>query len=108
MQLEIDLTMESPLVKSLKAGALTWPNRILMAPLTRGRATPDGVPTPIMAEYYKLRADAGLIIAEATAISQQGYGWVQAPGIYTDAHEKGWRLVTDAVHNAGGRIYLQL
>src|SRR5687768_8448476 len=92
----------------LKAGSLTWPNRIIMAPLTRGRATPDGVPTPMMAEYYALRADAGLIISEATAISTQGYGWVNAPGIYTDEQVKGWRNVTDAVHQAGGRMVLQL
>lgn len=100
--------MTSPLFMSIKAGRLMWPNRILMAPLTRGRAEADGTPTPMMAEYYKLRADAGLIIAEATAVSQQGYGWVQAPGIYTDTHEKGWKMVTEAVHKAGGRIYLQL
>ncbi len=100
--------MKSPLFDPVKAGSLTWPNRIVMAPLTRGRATPDGVPTAMMAEYYRLRADAGLIISEATAISRQGYGWVRAPGIFTDAHEHGWRMVTNAVHEAGGRIYLQL
>lgn len=96
------------LFSSIKAGALTWPNRILMAPLTRGRAEATGIPTAMMAEYYRLRANAGLIIAEATAISQQGYGWVNAPGIFIDAHEKGWKKVTDAVHQAGGHIYLQL
>jgi len=100
--------MSSPLFTPLQAGALALPNRILMAPLTRGRATKEGVPTPLMAEYYKLRADAGLIITEATAISQQGYGWAQAPGMFTDAQEKGWEKVTHAVHQAGGRIVLQL
>lgn len=92
----------------LTAGAFQLPNRIVMAPLTRGRATVDGVPTPLMAEYYVQRATAGLIIAEATAISPIGYGWVQAPGIWTEAHVKGWQTVTRAVHQAGGRIVLQL
>jgi len=100
--------MESLLFKPLKAGALTLPNRILMAPLTRGRATAEAVPTPLMAEYYTQRAAAGLVIAEATAISKRGYGWVRAPGIYTAAHVKGWQTVTQAVHKAGGRMFLQL
>ncbi len=100
--------MESPLFQSLKMGALTLPNRILMAPLTRGRATAAGVPTPMMAEYYTQRASAGLIISEATAVSKRGYGWVQAPGIYNAEQGKGWRGVTDSVHKAGGRIFLQL
>lgn len=100
--------MESVLFKPLKAGALTLPNRILMAPLTRGRATLDGVPTPLMVEYYTQRASTGLIISEATAISKRGYGWVQAPGMFTEAHVKGWQTVTEAVHKAGGRIFLQL
>jgi len=100
--------MESSLFKPLKVGALTLPNRILMAPLTRSRATVNGVPTPLMAEYYTQRASAGLIIAEATAISKRGYGWVQAPGIFTDAHVKGWQAVTESVHKAGGRMFLQL
>ena len=96
------------LFSPLKLGALELPNRILMAPLTRGRATPDGVPTDRMRRYYAQRADGGLIISEATAISAQGYGWAQAPGDWTDAHEAGWRSVTGAVHAAGGRIFLQL
>jgi len=100
--------MESALFKPLKVGALTLPNRILMAPLTRGRATVDGVPTPLMVEYYTQRAAAGLIITEATAISARGYGWVKAPGLFTDAHVKGWQKVTDSVHKAGGRIFLQM
>jgi N-ethylmaleimide reductase len=100
--------MTSPLFQPLKLGALTLPNRILMAPLTRGRATADGVPTELMAKYYAQRATAGLLIAEATAISWRGYGWVRAPGIYTAAHVNGWRNVTKAVHKAGGRIFLQL
>jgi N-ethylmaleimide reductase len=79
-----------------------------MAPLTRGRATLDGTPTPLMAEYYTQRASAGLIISEATAISQRGYGWVKAPGIYKPEHVKGWQVITSAVHDAAGRIFLQL
>ncbi|WP_447727922.1 alkene reductase [Sphingomonas koreensis] len=89
-------------------GAIHAPNRILMAPLTRGRATRDAVPTPMMAEYYAQRAGAGLIISEATGISRQGLGWPFAPGLWNDAQVAGWRPVTDAVHEAGGRIVAQL
>ena len=87
----------------LALGALTLPNRILMAPLTRGRATRDAVPTPIMAQYYAQRAEAGLIISEATGISREGLGWPNAPGLWNDAQVEGWKPVTDAVHAAGGR-----
>ena len=73
-----------------------------MAPLTRGRAGDARVPNDLMVEYYRQRADAGLIISEATAISAEGFGWGGAPGDYTDAQEAGWRRVTDAVH-AGRR-----
>jgi len=76
--------------------------------LTRARATREGVPTPVMAQYYAQRAGAGLIISEATGISRQGLGWPYAPGIWSDAQVEGWRGVTDAVHAAGGRIVLQL
>ena len=79
-----------------------------MAPLTRMRAGPGGVPTPLMAEYYAQRAVAGLIITEATAISQQGTGCPDSPGIYTDEQIAGWQRVTEAVHRAGGRIFLHL
>lgn len=95
------------LFQELTVGAMTLPNRIIMAPLTRARAK-DRVPNDLMVEYYHQRASAGLIIAEATAISEQGYGWHGAPGIYNDEQVAGWRKVTDAVHAAGGRIYLQL
>ncbi|MAT16774.1 MAG: alkene reductase [Planctomyces sp.] len=91
----------------LKVGALELPNRILMAPLTRGRAT-DRVPNELMEEYYTQRASAGLIISEATAISPQGYGWHGAPAMYSPEHVAGWKQVTDSVHHAGGRIFLQL
>ncbi len=89
-------------------GAIEAPNRILMAPLTRGRNTRDHVPTPLMAEYYVQRASAGLIISEATAVSQQGLGWPYAPGLWNAEQVTAWRTVTDAVHAAGGRIVSQL
>ncbi|GAA0579188.1 alkene reductase [Rhizomicrobium electricum] len=93
----------------LKAGALELPNRIVMAPLTRTRATPDGrVPVPLMAEYYRQRASAGLIITEATSVDPMGVGYPRTPGIWSDEQTEGWKQVTKAVHEAGGRIVLQL
>jgi N-ethylmaleimide reductase len=92
----------------VRLGALHAPNRIVMAPLTRMRAGPGRVPTPLMAEYYSQRASAGLIVSEATAVSQQGTGSPNTPGIYTNDQVAGWHRVTDAVHLAGGRIFLQL
>ncbi|RVT43761.1 alkene reductase [Sphingobium algorifonticola] len=89
-------------------GAIRAPNRILMAPLTRGRGTRDHVPTPLMIDYYAQRAGAGLIISEATGISREGTGWPYAPGIWTDEMVEGWKPVTAAVHAKGGRIVLQL
>ncbi|GAA3694814.1 alkene reductase [Sphingomonas cynarae] len=89
-------------------GAIQAPNRILMAPLTRGRADRDAVPTPIMAQYYAQRASAGLIISEATGISREGLGWPFAPGLWSDAQVAAWQPVTKAVHEAGGRIVAQL
>ena len=89
-------------------GALKLPNRILMAPLTRARATRTHVPTPVMAEYYAQRATAGLIISEATGISQEGLGWPYAPGIWSDEQTEAWKPVVKAVHEAGGRIVCQL
>lgn len=79
-----------------------------MAPLTRGRAGPSRVPNDLMAEYYQQRANAGLIISEATAISRMGFGWFGAPALYNDEHTTGWKKVTSAVHNKGGKIVLQL
>jgi len=96
------------LFQPIDLGAIHAPNRILMAPLTRGRADRDGVPTPIMATYYRQRASAGLIISEATGISREGLGWPYAPGLWTDAQVEAWKPVTDAVHEAGGRIAAQL
>ena len=89
-------------------GAIDAPNRILMAPLTRGRADRDAVPTDMMVEYYTQRASAGLIISEATGISREGLGWPFAPGLWTDAQVAAWKPVTDSVHAAGGRIIAQL
>ena len=96
------------LFSTLQLGPLTLPNRIFMAPLTRGRATREGVPTPLMVEYYRQRAGAGLIITEATGISRQGLGWPFAPGLWSQAQAEGWKPVTAAVHAAGGRIFAQL
>jgi len=92
----------------VEMGLLMLPNRILMAPLTRARATRDAVPTPIMAEYYAQRAEAGLIISEATGISRIGLGWPHAPGLWSEAQVEGWKPVVEAVHAAGGRIVAQL
>lgn len=89
-------------------GDIVASNRILMAPLTRGRATRDGVPTPLMVEYYRQRASAGLIISEGTGISRQGLGWPYAPGLWSNAQVNGWKPVTAAVHAGGGRIFAQL
>ncbi|WP_440997052.1 alkene reductase [Arhodomonas sp. SL1] len=98
----------APLFEPLQAGALALPNRIVMAPLTRNRAGPGGVPTELMATYYRQRARAGLIIAEATQIRPDGQGYLDTPGIHSEAQVAGWRRVTDAVHTAGGRMVLQL
>lgn len=104
-----DQTSAAPLFEPLHLGAIAAKNRIFMAPLTRSRADHDGdVPNAINARYYAERASAGLIIAEATQISQQGKGYAYTPGIYSDAQIAGWKLVTDAVHAAGGKIVLQL
>ena len=92
----------------LRLGSLEIPNRILMAPLTRCRAEPGDVPGPLMATHYAQRAGAGLIIAEATMVSAGNAAFPGAPGIHSGAQVAGWKLVVDAVHAAGGRIFLQL
>src|ERR1700745_1877313 len=98
-----------PLFTPYRMGDLDLPNRIVMAPLTRMRAqSHDHVPTTLQAEYYRQRASAGLIIAEATAISPEGFGWADTPGLWTEEQVGGWRRVTDAVHAAGGRVIGQL
>ena len=97
------------LFDKVRLGDLTLSNRIVMAPLTRNRALPDGdVPHALNAEYYAQRASAGLIITEASQISPEGKGYAWTPGIYSDAQIKGWGKVTDAVHAKGGRIFIQL
>jgi N-ethylmaleimide reductase len=96
------------LFDSYTLGTIPLANRIVMAPLTRNRAVEGMVPSPFAAEYYAQRASAGLLIAEATQVSQQGQGYQDTPGIYSDAQVAGWRVVTDAVHAAGGKIFLQL
>ena len=100
--------MHEALFQPVQLGAISAANRILMAPLTRGRADTDAVPSARMAEYYRQRASAGLIISEATAISREGYGWHAAPGIWTQAQTEAWKPVTEAVHQAGGKIVMQL
>ena len=96
------------LFEPVHLGKMQLKNRIIMAPLTRGRAGTEGVPGELMAQYYRQRASAGLIIAEATAVSPGGRGWLNSPGLYNDAQEAGWKKVADAVHEAEGRIFVQL
>jgi 2,4-dienoyl-CoA reductase-like NADH-dependent reductase (Old Yellow Enzyme family) len=92
----------------IQLGAISAPNRIFLAPLTRTRATADHVPVPLIGEYYSQRASAGLLISEATGISREGLGWPNAPGLWTDEQVEGWKPITEAVHQAGGRIVAQL
>ncbi|AOY93758.1 alkene reductase [Cupriavidus sp. USMAA2-4] len=93
----------------LRLGDLELPNRVIMAPLTRSRAVGgQRVPNALMAQYYVQRASAGLILSEATAVTPQGVGYADTPGIWSDEQVAGWKQVTDAVHAAGGRIFLQL
>lgn len=98
----------SVLNEPLVLGALHLPNRIVMSPLTRCRSGQDRIPNAMMAEYYRQRASAGLIISEATSISPQAVGYENTPGIWTQEHIEGWKQVTKAVHDAGGKIVLQL
>ena len=92
----------------IQVGDLQLPNRIIMSPLTRCRASAGRVPNALMAEYYCQRASAGLIISEATSVTPMGVGYPNTPGIWSEEQVAGWRIVTDAVHQAGGRILLQL
>lgn len=99
----------APLFDDVRVGDITAANRVFMAPLTRARSLKNGhLQTPLHALYYAQRAGAGLIVSEATQISAQGQGYAWTPGIYTEAQADSWKLVTDAVHNAGGRIFAQL
>ncbi|HKG15071.1 MAG TPA: alkene reductase [Pyrinomonadaceae bacterium] len=92
----------------LRAGEVELDNRIVMAPMTRSRADDAGVQAPYVAEYYRQRASAGLIITEATNVSPLAKGYVRTPGIYTTEQAEGWRPVADAVHSRGGKIFMQV
>ena len=96
------------LLDPLQLGELRLPNRLIMAPLTRLRGTPDHIPTPVMIEYYTQRASAGLIISEGIPVSKQGVGYAQVPGIWSEQQIAQWKPVTEAVHKAGGRIFVQM
>ena len=100
--------MTNPLFAPLQIGDLLLPNRLIMAPLTRCRASAGRVPNALIAEYYVQRSSFGLILSEATAISPQGVGYPNTPGIWSTEQIAGWQLVTSAVHQAGGRIFMQL
>jgi len=99
---------QNPLFAPFALGPLTLPNRLVMAPLTRNRAIAGEVPSPLAIAYYGQRASAGLLITEASQISQQGQGYQDTPGIFSLAQVEGWRKVTDRVHAEGGRIFIQL
>ena len=99
---------QSDLFQPVKVGSCVLTNRIVMAPLTRSRAAPDGIPRPLMVEYYEQRSSAGLIIAEGTNISPQGRGYAFTPGIYSEPQVEAWRNITGAVHRRGGHIFVQL
>ncbi|MEE4351066.1 MAG: alkene reductase [Pacificimonas sp.] len=102
------MTDLTPLLAPATFGAFAMKNRVLMAPLTRGRADRQGIPSDMKIDYYRQRAGAGLIIAEATGINRVGLGWPAAPGIWNDEHVEAWKPVTEAVHEAGGLIVSQL
>lgn len=102
------MSMPSKLIEPFKLGSITLPNRLVMAPLTRNRAVEGLVPSSLAVEYYGQRASAGLLISEATQVSQQGQGYQDTPGIYSKEQVAGWRKVADRVHARGGRIFLQL
>jgi len=96
------------LLSAFNLHGLALRNRVVMAPLTRARAGRERVPNDLMAEYYTQRASVGLIISEATSISEQGLGWVDSPGIYNDAQQSGWRKIVDALHAQGTPVFMQL
>jgi 2,4-dienoyl-CoA reductase-like NADH-dependent reductase (Old Yellow Enzyme family) len=102
------MSTSSKLFEPFKLGPITLPNRAVMAPLTRNRALTGLVPNPLAIEYYGQRASAGLLVTEATQVSQQGQGYQDTPGIYSKEQIAGWRKVTERVHARGGRIFLQL
>ncbi len=100
---------EQPLLQPYDMKGLQLKNRIVMAPMTRSRSdNPETAATELTAQYYEQRADAGLIISEGTYVSREATGYVNVPGIYTEAHIKGWKIVTEAVHKKGGKIFAQI
>jgi len=102
------MSTPTKLFEPFKLGPITLPNRFVMAPLTRNRALAGLVPNPLAIEYYGQRASAGLLVTEASQVSQQGQGYQDTPGIYSKEQVAGWRKVTDRVHARGGRIFIQL
>ena len=102
------MSQDMNLFASVKVGAYELPNRMVMAPLTRMRAGQGNVPREMNATYYAQRASAGLIISEATQVAPQGQGYPNTPGIHSQEQVEGWKLVTKAVHDRGGKIFLQL
>src|SRR5215468_4123618 len=103
------MSRPTKLFEPYKLGPITLPNRFVMAPLTRNRAIPPGmVPSPLAIDYYGQRASAGLLITEASQVSQQGQGYQDTPGIYSKEQVEAWRKVTDRVHERGGKIFIQI
>ncbi len=101
-------TIVPNLLKPIKIGKHTLKNRVVMAPMTRARAGAERIPNDAMAEYYRQRSGAGLIISEGTNISPSAVGWINTPGIWSDEQTKAWRKITDAIHEAGSLIFVQL
>ncbi|MGH8216272.1 MAG: alkene reductase [Rhodanobacteraceae bacterium] len=102
------ITMNAQLFNPVRVGRYTLSNRLVMAPMTRSRAMPDGTPGDLAAEYYSQRGSLGLIVTEGTQPSDDGQGYLTTPGIYSDAHVAGWKKITDAVHGQGGHVFIQL
>jgi N-ethylmaleimide reductase len=96
------------LLDPLQMGDLSLKNRVVLAPMTRARTGSDRIPTPLMADYYRQRANAGAVITEATVISEVGIGWNNTPGLYHDAQVEGWKPVVDAIHDEGTPVIVQL
>src|ERR1700729_816884 len=102
------MSQPTKLLEPYKLGPITLPNRLVMAPLTRNRAVAGLVPNPLAIEYYGQRASAGLLITEASQVSQQGMGYQDTPGIYSKEQVDGWRKVTERVHANGGRLFIHI
>src|SRR5947208_12647467 len=102
------MSKPTKLLEPCRLGPITLPNRLVMAPLTRNRAVEGLVPSPLAIEYYGQRASAGLLVTEASQVSQQGQGYQDTPGIYSKEQVAGWRKVTKRVHERGGRIFIQI